>query len=106
MMAHGLPHDYARFTSGGVRTLFETDYEITELSGLGRAGASIGNLALTFIDTTMNANRATRIAKGLLLPFWVLFCAVANAFFRLVDCVDRTGSYYANVGMLARRTRK
>lgn len=103
IMAHGLPYDYARFTVGGVRSLFEADYDIVELSGLGRVGASIGNLALTFIDTTMSVNRATRIIKGLLLPFWVLFCMVANAFFRLVDFVDATGSYYANVGMIARR---
>lgn len=102
-MVHGLPHDYARFTAGGVRTLFEADFDIGEIATLGRVGAVMGNLLLTFMDTSMNANRVTRIAKGLLLPVWIPFCALVNALCRVVDCIDRTGVYYANVGMVARR---
>jgi SAM-dependent methyltransferase len=102
-MAHGLPHDYARFTVNGVRSLFEADYEVTEVAQLGRAGAVIGNLLLTFIDTSMNASRVTRIFKGLLLPLWIPLCALVNAISRLIDRLDRTGVYYANVGMIARR---
>lgn len=102
-MAHGLPHDYARFTVAGVRSMFEADYEVTEIVQLGRAGAVIGNLFLTFIDTSMNASRVTRIFKGLLLPVWIAFCAVVNALSRVADRFDRTGVYYANVGMVAYR---
>src|SRR4051794_23849362 len=29
--AHGLPHDYARFTTAGVRALFEDQYDIEEV---------------------------------------------------------------------------
>lgn len=102
-MAHGLPHDYARFTTDGVRCLFEPEYEAVETVQLGRAGAVIGNMLLTFIDTSMNANRTTRIVKGLLLPVWIPFCALVNGAARIIDALDRTGVYYANVGMTARR---
>lgn len=103
IMAHGLPHDYVRFTVNGVRTLFEADYEIVEIVGLGRAGAVIGNLLLSFADSSMNANRGTRMIKGLLLPVWILFGALVNAVCRVADRLDHTGACYANVGMVARR---
>lgn len=102
-MAHGLPHDYARFTTQGVRRLFEADYEIVDVTRLGRAGAVIGNLVLTFIDSSLNANRYSRLAKGMLLPLWIPFCFVVNALARLVDRLDRTGACYANVGLMATR---
>ena len=102
-MAHGLPHDYARFTTAGVRRLFERDFEVCEVAGLGRAGAVIGNLQLTFLDALMNTSRVTRLLKGVLLPFWILYCMLTNATCRTIDAIDATGSYYANVGMIARR---
>jgi len=100
---HGLPHDYARFTTGGVRVLFEPDFEIVELAGVGYAGSAIGNLLLTFIDTSLNASRATRLLKGFLLPLWLPFCLLVNLLARGVDRMDATGAYSTNVAMIARR---
>lgn len=100
---HGLPHDYARFTTGGIRRLFEADFEIVELTGLGHAGSAIGNLMLTFIDSSLNALRITRLLKGALLPVWLPFCLLVNLICRGIDRVDATGAYDTNVAMIARR---
>jgi SAM-dependent methyltransferase len=101
--AHGLPHDYARFTTNGIRVLFEKDYEILEVIGLGRAGATIGNLWLTWLENSMNGNRITRLLKGLLLPVWLLVTLLTNIICLGIDAVDRTNTHYTAVGLLARR---
>lgn len=100
---HGLPHDYARFTPHGVRALFESDFEIVELTGLGRAGAAMGNLLLTFAETSLNSSRSLRLLKGLLLPVWVPFCLLVNMACRLIDRCDVTDAYPTNTAMIARR---
>jgi SAM-dependent methyltransferase len=101
--AHGLPHDYARFTTNGIRGLFEKDYEILEVVALGRAGTTIVNLWLTWLENSMNASRATRLLKGLLLPVWLLVTLLANLIGLGIDALDRTETHYTAVGLLARR---
>jgi SAM-dependent methyltransferase len=100
---HGWPHDYVRFTINGVRQLFEEHYELLELVPLGRAGTSLGTLFLAWIDTSMNSNRATRLLKGLLLPVWIVFSLIVNLVCLAIDALDRTGTHYTQVGLLARR---
>jgi SAM-dependent methyltransferase len=100
---HGLPHDYARFTAAGIRSLFEANFEIVELHGVGHAGSAIGNLLLTFIDSSLNASRATRLLKGALLPLWLPFCLAVNLVCRGIDRIDDTDAYYTNVAMIAHR---
>lgn len=100
---HGLPHDYARFTPHGVRELFARDFEIVEQVGLGHAGAAMGNLLLTFIETSLNSSRILRLLKGLLFPVWIPFCLAVNMVCRLIDWCDVTGAYPTNTAMIARR---
>jgi SAM-dependent methyltransferase len=100
---HGLPHDYLRFTMNGIQALFEKDYKILEVVSLGRAGATIVNLFLCWVENSMNANRVTRLFKGLLLPVWLLVTLLMNVIGLGIDTLDRTNSHYTVVGLLARR---
>lgn len=98
---HGEPNDYARFTGEGIRALFEDGYEIHEIITTGGVGTVLASLLLTWVENSMNANLVTRLLKGLLLPFWLVLSILVNGFGLLLDLVDRSGTHYANVCLLA-----
>jgi SAM-dependent methyltransferase len=100
---HGLPHDYTRFTTNGIRKLFENEYEIIEVLPLGKAGSMMGTILLTWLENSTNRNRAMRFLKGLLLPLWLLISLLTNVVCLAIDAIDCTDSHYLNVGLWARR---
>ena len=100
---HDLPHDYSRFTAEGIAQIFSEKFEVVELAPIGRAGAVIGNLILTWFENNLNLNKTTRLCKGLLLPAWILFSFIVNLLCGVIDLMDRTGTHYTNVGIVARR---
>ena len=101
--AHGLPHDYARFTINGIQRMFEQDYEVVEIVPLGRVGTSLATIFLSWIEAGMNSTRATRLLKGILLPIWIIVSLLVNLLGLLLDALDRTQTHYTQVGLLARR---
>lgn len=103
MPAHGLPYDYARFTIGGIRSLFEEQYDIEKLSAFGRAGSVIGTMILSWLESLTNHHRITRILKGPLLPLWLIFSALINMACLIVNMLDTGTTLYTNVGMIATR---
>jgi SAM-dependent methyltransferase len=100
---HGSPHDYRRFSLHCVRRLLPSSYELLELKPQNRAGSTLGTMWLHWLDGMLGAHRATRMLKGLLLPLWIPFCALVNLSCRLLDGLDRTGAFYANVLLVARK---
>jgi SAM-dependent methyltransferase len=100
---HGGPDDYRRLSIYGVRELFAPDYEILEIKTQGRVGSSLTSLLLNWIDGSANQYRPLRVLKGLLLPIWIPACAVVNLLGRLLDAADRTGAFYNNVLLVARK---
>jgi SAM-dependent methyltransferase len=100
---HGAPGDYRRFSVHGVRALFSGAYELVELKSQGGIGSTTGLLFLNWVDQSMNRSRVTRLAKGALLPFWILLTAVVNALGWAFDHIDGTRAFYSNVFMLARK---
>jgi SAM-dependent methyltransferase len=101
--AHGLPHDYGRFTINGIQRMFEQDYEVLEIVPLGRLGTSLATIFLSWIEASMNGTRATRLLKGIFLPIWIIVCLIINLLGVLLDGLDRTQTHYTQVGLLARR---
>jgi SAM-dependent methyltransferase len=98
---HGVPDDYRRLSAWGLRRLFEDDYEILELVREGAIGSTIGTLWLNWIESATARHRALHAIKALLLPVWLLGCALTNALGAGLDALDRTQAYYGNVMMLA-----
>lgn len=100
---HGVPHDYQRLTEYGMLSLLEQDYEILELRQEGAIGSTLAILLLNWIEMTLNRNRATRLAKGLLLPGWLLLCCGVNLLGVSLDALDTTNSFYSNVLATAKK---
>jgi SAM-dependent methyltransferase len=100
---HGAPADYRRFSAHGVRDLFSQEYEVLQLKTQGGIGSTVGLLFLNWLEASTNANRTTRVLKGGLLPLWIAACAVVNVVGSAFDYVDRTGAFYSNVLLLARK---
>jgi hypothetical protein len=63
----------------------------------------MGLLFLNWLEASTNANRATRVLKGGLMPIWVAACAVVNVVGSMFDRVDRTAAFYSNVLLMARK---
>jgi len=100
---HGAPHDYRRFTRYGLgRLLPGCGIEQTRLQG--GIGSSILILLLNWIEEQCNRSLVGRLAKGMLLPLWMVFSLGCNLAGRGLDAVDGTGSFYNNVLIVARKT--
>ena len=102
---HGAPHDYRRFSASGLHLLFQSDYELLETSRQGGIASTTAVLALNWWDTIMDRWPATRFAKAVTLPVWVIVCGLVNAVGFMLDKLDRTGAFYGNVLLVARKTR-
>jgi SAM-dependent methyltransferase len=99
---HAAPSDYRRLSQHGVRQLFP-DYEILEVSPQGGIGSTAGTLLLRFIRTSMLRTKAARLVWGALLPAWLALTATVNVAGWALDRLDRTGAFYHNVLLLARK---
>lgn len=98
---HGLPFDFARFTTNGVKYLFNKDYEIREATTHGKVGTVLASIFLTWIDGSLNTNMVTRLLKGVLLPIWLVVSLATNLMGLILDALDRTESHYGNVCLIA-----
>lgn len=96
---HGIPYDFRRFSAYGVASRFASGYEPIELVRQGGIGSTLGMLLLNWFMI----GRATRTMAGLLMPVWIVFCAIVNAGAVALDAFDRTNGFYANVLFVGRR---
>jgi len=100
---HGGPSDYRRFSQQGICQLFQKDADILEVRAQGGIGSTIGTLWLNWLETATNKSKLTRLAKGILMPAWILISFATNMGGWLLDQLDRTQSFYGNVLLVARR---
>lgn len=101
--AHGLPHDYARFTIQGLEAIFAKQYDIVERMAAGGAGTVMASSLLTWLEAISNTNLAFRLLKGVLLPLWLLVAALINTVGLIIDVLDVSETHYANACMLVRK---
>lgn len=99
---HGVPFDFQRFTAHRAPLLFPS-YEVVALERQGGIGSTIGLLLLNWVDQALNANLATRLLKGVLLPVWVPGCLIVNLLGLALDWCDHTGAFYSNVLIMLRK---
>ena len=98
--AHGVPEDYTRLSVDGLKERFIDHFEVVELRMQGGIGSTLGLLTLNWIDCSLNLTQWSRLAKGVLLPVWIVISAATNMIGALLDKLDRTGSFYSNVLLL------
>jgi SAM-dependent methyltransferase len=99
---HGAPYDFRRFSAYGATRIFP-DFEAVTLERQGGIGSTLGILFLNWIDESLNTTTVTRILKAILLPVWILLCAVVNLIGWLVDRLDTTKAFYNNVLVVLRK---
>jgi SAM-dependent methyltransferase len=103
---HGAPGDYRRFSAGGLEQMIRTrGLEVQEVRRQGAIGSTLGILFLNWVDAQLNRRRVTRLAKGFLLPVWLVVCALVNCSGAIVNRLDTTNVFYGNVLVVARLTR-
>ncbi len=101
---HAMPHDYRRFSAVGARDLVGTRLEVMETRKEGLAGSLIGALWLNWIEHAIGRSRWLQLIRAPLLPLWILGCGAVNLVARAIDALDRTGAFYGNVMVLARKS--
>jgi SAM-dependent methyltransferase len=101
---HNAPHDYRRLSEHGVRRLLEDhDLEVVTIKQQGAIGSTLGSIFLCWtFDALPRSGRGLLVAAPL-LPLWSLLCLTVNALGAALDRVDRTGMYYGNLVVHARR---
>jgi SAM-dependent methyltransferase len=100
---HGAPYDFRRFSRHDLAARLEPDYVIRELRTQGGVGATIAVTLLAWVEVVRVHSRAGALLTLPLMPIWLAFCAAVNAVGSLLDRLDRTGAFYANVLVLAER---
>lgn len=100
---HGVPHDFRRYTIFGLEKLLSKNFSMIDLCGKGKIGSVLSTLLLTNIENNLNYNFITRLLKGVLLPFWLLFCLCINLLGQLLNFFDYSLSHYCNTCLLARK---
>ena len=100
---HASPNDYRRLTYWGVKSLFDGPYEILALERQGGIGSTVGTFCLNWVETAASRNRVASTLKAVLLPVWIVVTGITNLLGVGFDAIDRTGMYYSNVVLHARR---
>jgi len=101
---HNSPHDYRRLSRHGARRQLEDHgLQVVAIHPHGAIGSTLGAIALGWTFDSLPREGRAMIALAPLLPLWVLMCLVVNAAGALLDRLDRTGLYYGNVLVRARR---
>jgi len=100
---HEPGHDCRRFTTTGLRELFQEKFEILQVRAQGGAGSVLGLFLLGWFNSQMNFHAWTRLLKGVCFPLWIPFCLVVNGLGHFLDRIDATGTYYPNVLLIARK---
>ena len=102
---HNSPHDYRRLSRYGARRLLEDRLEIVEVKPHGAIGSTIGAIVLGWTFDSMPTSKRALIAVAPLLPLWMGFCLAVNLVGCVFDALDKTGLYYGNVLVHARKPR-
>lgn len=101
---HNAPHDYRRLSQHGIRRLLEDhDLELVALQPHGAIGSTLGAIALSWSFDAMRRTRRATLLSAPLLPLWTLACWAVNVAGITIDRLDRTGMYYGNLLVHARR---
>lgn len=100
---HGAPQDYRRWSLHGVMILLEERFEILELSRQGGIGSTTGLLFLGWLDATASRSRLLRLVRPIFLPVRMVLSLTVNVAGWLWDRMDRTGVFYSNVLVVARK---
>jgi SAM-dependent methyltransferase len=98
---HHVPHDYRRWSAAGASALVGRRLEVREIRKQGLAGSLLGALWLNWIEHEVGRRPSLQLLRAVLLPLWILYCAVVNAIARTIDAFDRTGAFYLNVLVIA-----
>lgn len=93
--------DLRRFSAAGFEALVSPWFDVTEVRREGALGTAVGQLVLNFVALSMGARRG--FARAPWAALLVVLTPVVNVVARLVDAVDRTGRFYMNVLVVARR---
>ncbi len=98
-------HDYRRFAESGLsKLLLEHNFSDIRIIQEGGIGSTVGILVLSFIESTMNKNRLTRITKAMLLPVWLIASLVINILGVFIDELDNTNCYYNNLVAVCKKS--
>lgn len=94
---HGTPYDFRRFTVFGAKNLLENKFHIKNIYKQGGIGSTIGLLFLNWMEFMFSKYTCTKVVKGILLPFWIIFCLILNIIGLFFDKIDRTYNFYSNI---------
>jgi SAM-dependent methyltransferase len=100
---HAMPHDYRRFSAVGAAAVVGSRLEVLEVRKEGLAGSLLGTLWLNWIEHAIGRSRVLQLMRAPLLPLWILYSGLVNLGCRAIDLADRTGAFYSNVMVVARK---
>jgi len=100
---HAMPHDYRRYSAVGASAAVGAWLEVVEVRKEALAGSLLGALWLNWIEHAIGRSRVLQLVRAPLLPVWILYCLLVNLVCRAVDLLDRTGAFYSNVMVVARK---
>lgn len=100
---HGAPYDFRRFSRHELSARLEPDYVIRELQTEGGVGGTLAVTLLGWMEVTRVHSRAGALFSLPLMPVWLAFCGLVNAVGWVLDRLDRSDAFYANVLVLAER---
>jgi SAM-dependent methyltransferase len=100
---HAMPHDYRRYSAIGAAAAVGSRLEVLEVRKEGLAGSLLGTLWLNWIEHAIGRSRVLQLLRAPLLPLWILYSAMVNLGCRGIDRMDRTGAFYSNVMVVARK---
>jgi len=95
--------DYWRFSAHGAAAVLPANYEVVELRKQGGVGSTLGVLLLNWLHSTMASSRIGQILFVIITPLWIVFSAMVNLVGLILDKIDRTGCFYHNVLLVARK---
>jgi SAM-dependent methyltransferase len=101
---HGSPHDYWRFSSHGLARAVGEHFTVEQVIRQGGIGTLIGTELLAWIDLAL-AGPVGLVVRGVLFPLLRLIAGVVNLLGAGLDRIDRSGRFYTNVLVVARRAR-
>lgn len=99
---HGVPSDYRRVSQFGIAKFFP-EYKIIKVLPEGGFGSTVGTLFLRMIKISMKKTKVTQRLWFILLPGWIILTVIINTLGWLLDKLDRTGNFYHNVLLIARK---
>ena len=100
---HGAPHDYRRFSRHGAAELLGNRLELVSVTAVGGIGSTLAALLLAWIESSLTARGAGLVALTALFPVWLAMCLMVNGLGLVLDRLDRTGRFYAEVVVVARK---